>query len=92
MHKVLTALLLAIACTATFAQQAEGEIRKVDRSARKITLKHGEIKSIDMPPMTMVYGVRDAKLLEGLKPGDKVLFDAEKAGADYVITTIEVRK
>ena len=90
--KRLAILIAALAASSALAQQAEGEIRKIDRGARKITLKHGEIKAIDMPPMTMVYGVRDAKLLENLKPGDRVLFDAEKAGADYVITTIEVRK
>lgn len=87
--KPLIAITLVLACANAFAQLAEGEVRKVDRGARKITLKHGEIKSLDMPPMTMVYEVRDPKLIEGLKPGDAVRFDAEKQGGAYVLIRVE---
>ncbi len=67
---------------------AEGVVRKIDHEAGKITLRHGVIKSIDMPPMTMVYRVADASLLEGLKTGDRVMFDAEDRGGDYIVTRI----
>ena len=58
------------------ADFSEGEVRKVDRPAGKITLRHGEIRNLDMPPMTMVFGVSDAAMLDRVKPGDKVRFKA----------------
>lgn len=87
-----TALLGATLAVAAFAQAAltEGEVRKVDKATGKVTLKHGEIKNLDMPPMTMVFGVTDKALLEKLKAGDKVRFTADKdAQGNYVVTAIE---
>ena len=74
------------------APSAEGEVKKVDKGASKITIKHGEIKNIDMPPMTMVFQVKDAALLDKVKVGDKVRFAAEKTGTGYGVTAIEVAK
>lgn len=85
------ALLLAFACAA-FAQSADGEIRKVDKDAKKITIKHGPIKNLDMPPMTMVFQVKDPAMLDQVKAGDKVKFDAEKLGGAYTLTKIEAVK
>jgi Cu/Ag efflux protein CusF len=93
MIKKFTATLAAsLFALGAFAQTplAEAEVRKVDKSAGKITLKHGEIKNLDMPPMTMVFGVRDKALLDTAKAGDKVRFSAEKEGGQYVVTAIEV--
>ena len=73
---------------ASSAEMTEGEVRKVDKAAKKITLKHGEIKSLDMPPMTMVFQVKDASLLDGLIPGDKLQFAVEKSATGYVVTQI----
>jgi Cu(I)/Ag(I) efflux system protein CusF len=74
------------------ADMAEGEVRKVDKGAGKITLKHGEIKSLDMPPMTMVFGVKDPALLDQLKPGDKVLFRAVNEAGKFTISSLQVVK
>ena len=71
------------------ADMADGEIRKIDKASGKITIKHGEIKSIDMPPMTMVFQVKEPALLDKVKAGDKVRFKAEKTGTAYVVTAIE---
>jgi Cu/Ag efflux protein CusF len=68
---------------------AEGEVRKVDKAAGKITLRHSEIKSLDMPPMTMVFVVADAAMLEQVKPGDKVRFRAADQGGKLTVTQIE---
>jgi Cu(I)/Ag(I) efflux system protein CusF len=94
MKKTLSLLLTGLLATAAFAQDArtEGEVRKVDKAAGKITLKHGEIKNLDMPPMTMVFGVKDKAALDKLKAGDKVSFTAEKEGGQYVVTGIEPAK
>ena len=94
MKKFITVVALAAASLATAAQgvaadMAEAEIRKVDREAKKVTLKHGPIKNLDMPPMTMVFQVRDAKLLDSLKAGDKVRFSAEQQQGAYVVTAVE---
>lgn len=71
---------------------ADGEIRKVDKDAGKLTIKHGPIPSMDMPPMTMVYRVKDAAMLGQVKQGDKVKFEAEKVGGQYVVIRIEPAK
>ena len=67
---------------------ADGEVRKVDMEAKKITIKHGEIKNLDMPGMTMVFQVKDPAMLDKVKAGDKILFKAEKTGGAIVITDI----
>jgi Cu/Ag efflux protein CusF len=92
MKRITLALALALGATSALAQLADGEIRKVDRDAKKITIKHGEIKSLDMPPMTMVFQVKDAAMLDAVKQGDKVKFDAQKVGGQYVLTTMERAK
>ena len=74
------------------AGMTDGEVRKVDKEAKKITLKHGEIKNLDMPGMTMVFQVTDPALLDKVKTGDKVKFHAEKAGSGLAVTAIEIAK
>jgi Cu/Ag efflux protein CusF len=74
------------------APMAEGEVRKVDKEQVKVTLKHGPIASLDMPAMTMVFKVTDPKMLDTLKPGDKVKFAAAKLNGAITVTAIEVAK
>ena len=74
------------------ATLADGEIRKVDKSAKKITIKHGRIENIDMDPMTMVFQVKDPALLDKAKPGQKVKFQAEMIGGAATVTQIEPTK
>jgi Cu/Ag efflux protein CusF len=77
---------------ATATAMTDGEVRKVDKEAKKITIKHGEIKNLEMPGMTMVFQVRDPAVLDTVKAGDKVQFHAEKAGGAIVITEIQTAK
>lgn len=79
-----TTLLPALASEMTAA-----EVRKVDKDNGKLTLKHAEIKSLDMPAMTMVFTVKDKAVLDKFKAGDKVRFKAEQSGGAYVVTAIE---
>ena len=72
------------------AEMAEGEVRKVDKENKKITLKHGVIKNLDMPGMTMVFQVKDAALLDKAKVGDKVRFQAEHNKGAYTVTVLEI--
>jgi len=70
----------------------DGQVRKVDKGAAKLTITHGEIKNLDMPPMTMVFRVKDAAMLDKLKAGDKVRFRAEQDGGALVVTAIELAR
>ena len=92
MKKTLSLLAITLAFAAGAARAndlADAEVRKIDKEAGKITLKHGEIRNLDMPPMTMVFNVKDKALLEQVKAGDKVKFKAAKEGGNYVVTEIQ---
>ena len=80
------------AAAASAADMIEGEIRKVNKEAKKLTIKHGEIKSLDMPPMTMVFQVKDASVLDKVKAGDKVRFVVQKSDTGFVVTDIQAAK
>jgi Cu/Ag efflux protein CusF len=71
---------------------SEGEIRKVDKDAKKITIKHGPLANLDMPPMTMVFQVKDPAMLDQVKAGEKVKFRAENVGGAFTVTKIEPAK
>lgn len=88
---LLAALTVASSATAAIAStdMAEAEVRKLDIQAKKITLKHGEIKNLEMPPMTMVFQIGNAALPAGLKAGDRVRFTAEKVQGQYTVTRLE---
>lgn len=89
-------LSLILGSAMAFAQTAmvNGEVKKVDESAGKITLKHGPIKNLDMEEdgMTMVFRVKDPAMLKQVKVGDKVQFEAERATAGITITKMQKAK
>jgi Cu/Ag efflux protein CusF len=67
----------------------DGEVRKVDKGAGKLTLKHGPIPNLDMPDMTMVFRVKEPTMLDQVKVGDKVRFAADKVGGQFTVVRIE---
>jgi Cu/Ag efflux protein CusF len=70
-----------------------GEVKKIDEGAGKITLKHGPAKSLGMDGgMTMVYRVRDPAMLKQVKVGEKVKFEAEEAAPSYTVTKLQKTK
>ena len=73
-------------------EMTDGVIRKVDKNNNRITIKHGEIKNLDMPGMTMVFQVQQPELLDKVQVGDKVKFRAEKSGSALVVTEIQPEK
>jgi Cu/Ag efflux protein CusF len=89
---LLVVLALPLAVFAQAAKLTEGEVRKVDKAAGKVTLKHGPIENLGMPGMTMVFRATNPSMLDKLKAGDKVRFAADKAGDDYTVTRIEPAK
>jgi len=86
------ALLLMLLASPAFAQQGEttGEVRKVDKEAGKITLRHGPITgALDMSAMSMVFQVKDAGLLDRLQAGDQVKATILKENGVFFIVTAE---
>lgn len=73
-------------------QTADGEVRKVDKDAGKITIRHGELEHLNMPAMTMVFRAKDPAMLDRVKAGDKVSFLSEKEEGQFTVTQIEVKK
>src|SRR3954449_12352896 len=49
----------------------KGEVRKVDREGRQVTIRHEEVPGF-MAAMTMPFRLEDQALLEELRPGDQV--------------------
>jgi len=70
----------------------EGEVRRINRDDRKITLRHAPIANLDMPEMTMVFGVSDPAMLTTVNVGDKVRFRAERRDGQLMVTHLESRK
>ena len=73
---------------AAAGELADGEVRRIDKARGTVLLKHGEIKSINMGAMTMSFKLKDPKMAEPLKEGDKVRFAVEQKGDDLIITSI----
>ncbi len=94
-----TSLLVAMTALTPLPSMAQsavsmtrGEVRKVDKEAGKITIKHEEIKSLDMPPMAMVFTVKDKSLLEKVQVGDKIKFTAISEDGKLLVTDIQTAK
>jgi Cu/Ag efflux protein CusF len=83
---------LALSGLASANDLAEGEVRKVDKEAKKLTLKHGPLKNLDMPGMTMVFQVKEDALLDKVQAGDKVRFQAEKIDGKFTVTRLEAAR
>ena len=78
------------AAPATSSSMTDGQVTKVDAGTGKLTLRHGDIKNLDMPPMTMVFQVEDPAMLEKVKAGDKVRFTADRVNGVFTVTSLEV--
>lgn len=91
---IASSLLLTASVALAQAAAVKGEVKKIDETAGKITLKHGPIKNLDMEEesMTMVFRVQDPGMLKQVKVGDKVQFEAERATAGITITKMQKSK
>lgn len=96
MKSILRALAIA-ALVVPFSLHAadelsEGTVKKVDPAAGTVTLAHGPIANLGMPPMTMMFKAKDKAMLKKVKEGDKVRFRAEETGGAYTVVRIEAAK
>jgi Cu/Ag efflux protein CusF len=97
---VFAASLVLSSATGVHAQSAQnsasaddamssGEVRKIDKSAGKMTIKHGPLKNLGMDGMTMVFRVKDPDMLDQVKVGDKIRFVAEEPNGQLTVTRLE---
>lgn len=86
------ALFFVVGTAWADGEMVMGEVIKIDKSAGKITLKHGPIKTLDMDSMTMVFRVADPAMLDSVKAGDKVRFGADRVNGAITITAMEKAK
>ncbi|MEY9559479.1 copper-binding protein [Sinorhizobium fredii] len=84
-----SALALGTAYGALAAEFTKATVKKVDAKARKVTLIHEELKSLDMPAMTMVFRVQDDAMLEKLKEGANIEFVAERVNGKLTVTQVK---
>lgn len=86
----LIAVAAAAISTASMAAEfTKGEVKKIDLKQRKITIKHDELKELEMPAMTMVFVVSDEALLAKAKQGQNIEFVAEKVNGKLTVTDIK---
>lgn len=101
----VTALVLALPMTAQAASDhsqhqmtktstpamamVDGVVKKIDKSAAKVTLSHGPLTNLNMPAMTMAFAVKDAGWLKTLKEGAKVRFMAERVDGVFTVVHLE---
>ncbi len=78
-----------LSATAFAQAMADGVVRRVDLDNKKITIRHGEIKSLDMPPMTMVFVAKQPELLKNLAPGDEIRFEAFETNGQFSVGKIQ---
>jgi Cu/Ag efflux protein CusF len=91
--KTLAISMIALGMTLPFSGFAQdltdGEIKKVDLEAGKVTIKHGEIKHLEMPSMTMVFTAKNKNLLTDIKVGEKIKFMVINEGGKMIVTDIQ---
>src|SRR5439155_4334946 len=85
-------MFVQAAAQSTTSSMVNGEVRKVDKGAGKITLKHDAIPNLEMPGMTMVFRVKDPSVLDRLREGDKIKFAADKIDGALTVTEVQVNK
>jgi Cu/Ag efflux protein CusF len=85
----LTLAALGLSASALAQAMAEGVVRRIDLDNNKITIRHGDIKALDMPPMTMVFVAKQPAQLKNLAPGDEILFEAFESNGQYSVGKIQ---
>lgn len=86
--RLLLAFVVLVSPVLAHAEWVQGEIRRLDRENARLTIRHGEIKSMDMPPMTMVFYVKDVTMLDGFQVNQTIEFQATVDGKKYIVTAL----
>ncbi|NTX25998.1 copper-binding protein [Burkholderia pyrrocinia] len=70
------------------AALTDAEVKKVDAASGKVTLKHGALDNVGMPPMTMAFKAKDAAMLAQVHAGDKVKVRIENVNGTLTIVKL----
>lgn len=89
---VIAASLVFPLSLAAAEELAEGTVKKIDAATQRVMLAHGPIANLGMAPMTMMFKIKEATLLKGLRQGSKVRFRVEEIGGEYTVVHIEAAK
>ena len=84
----LLAAVLVVSPALADSDMVKGEVVKVDKATGKVTLKHGPIKKLDMDSMTMVFRVADPAMLDKMKAGDRIEFEADRVNGAITVTKL----
>ena len=93
--KIMKSTFLSVVILAAFAgnglgaDYTKGVVKQIDAKGKKITIVHEELKSLDMPAMTMVFRTADDAMLETLKEGAEIEFVADRVAGK--LTIIELK-
>lgn len=82
----------APATTSVTAAMSEGEIRRINKETGKVTIKHGPLKNLNMPAMTMLFLIEPPTMIDQIKEGDKIKFVADKVGGEFVVKSLQVEQ
>lgn len=80
---------MATPATPNDAAPSQGTVRRVDASARKLTIAHGPLENLGMPPMTMVFEVVESVSIDGISAGDKIRFVADESNGVFTVIRLE---
>ena len=84
--------MAAPAAASSEIQMVDGQVKKVDKAAGKVTLSHGPLTNLNMPAMTMVFKVSNAVWLDQMKSGDKIRFMADNINGAITVVHFERTK
>jgi Cu/Ag efflux protein CusF len=66
----------------------DGEVTRLDKQKGLIVLKHGEIPNLATTSTRLGFEVLDRKMLDAVKVGDKVKFQAEIVSGKATLTEL----
>ena len=67
-------------------------VKKIDKAGGKVTVSHGPLTNLNMPPMTMVFRVKEAAWLDRMQAGEKIRFVADAINGTLTIVRLEAAK
>ncbi|NMG56898.1 copper-binding protein [Aromatoleum aromaticum] len=91
-HDAAHGATMPVADAGAKASLSEGTVKKVDKAAGKITINHGPLENLGMPPMTMTFRATDPSMLDAVSEGDRIRFAAQRIDGVFSVTKLEVVK
>jgi Cu(I)/Ag(I) efflux system protein CusF len=75
--------------TGTGIHKTSAVVKAIDVANGKVTLSHGAIASLNWPPMTMAFAVKDKRFFHKLVVGNTVNVELVKEGNGFVVTAVK---